>query len=154
VPVELRDPQLREAVLVHCRAERIKPPGRVDGIIGSARAVFEQRLCDRTLSRLDRVCVEALERLVANEGTGAVSVRAVLAELKADPGQVGLETLLREIDKLAAVRALGLPPGLFSDASEKLVEAWSALAARSYPSDLRAAPRPVRLTCATSCEFR
>ncbi|MDQ2706954.1 MAG: hypothetical protein M3Z25_04670 [Actinomycetota bacterium] len=33
--------------------------------------------------------------------------RALLAELKADPGQVGLETLLREIDKLAAVRALG-----------------------------------------------
>ena len=34
--------------------------------------------------------------------------RGLLAELKADPGQVGLETLLREIDKLAAVRALGL----------------------------------------------
>jgi hypothetical protein len=47
----------------------------VDGIIGSARAVFEQRLCDRTLSRLDQVCVEALERLVANEGTGAASGR-------------------------------------------------------------------------------
>jgi hypothetical protein len=121
-PVELRDPQLREAVLVHCRAERIEPPGRVDRIIGSARAVFEQRFCDRTLSRLDQVCVEALERLVADEDTGAVPGRALLAELKADPGQVGLETLLREIDKLAAVRALGLPPGLFSDASEKLVE--------------------------------
>jgi hypothetical protein len=117
--------------------------------------VFEQRFCDRTLSRLAQVCVEAaLERLVANEGTGAVPGRALLAELKADPGQVGLETLLREIDKLAAVRALGLPPGLFFDASEKLVEAWRALAARSYPSDLRAAPRPVRLTCATSCAFR
>jgi hypothetical protein len=75
-PVELRDPQLREAVLVHCRAERIEPPGRVDRIIGSARAVFEQRFCDRTLSRLDQVCVEALERLVADEGTGAVPGRA------------------------------------------------------------------------------
>ncbi|MGH3776487.1 MAG: hypothetical protein ACRDRR_12285 [Pseudonocardiaceae bacterium] len=81
--------------------------------------------------------------------------RALLAELKADPGQVGLETLLREIDKLAAVRALGLPPGLFSDASEKLVEAWRARAARSYPSDLRAAPRPVRLTLlAALCTLR
>jgi hypothetical protein len=75
-PVELRDPQLREAVLVHCRAERIEPPGRVDRIIGSARAVFEQRFCDRTLSRLDQVCVEALERLIADEGTGAVPGRA------------------------------------------------------------------------------
>jgi hypothetical protein len=44
----------------------------------------------------------------------------LLAELKTDPSQVGLETLLREVDKLAAVRALGLPAGLFTDPSEKL----------------------------------
>jgi hypothetical protein len=30
--------------------------------------------------------------------------------------------LLREVDKLGAVRALGLPAELFTDASEKLVE--------------------------------
>lgn len=79
----------------------------------------------------------------------------VLAELKTDPGQVGLETLLREIDKLAAVRALGLPPELFADASEKLVVAWRARAVRSYPSDFRAAPRPVRLTLlAALCTLR
>jgi hypothetical protein len=158
-PVELRDPPLREAVLVRCRAERIEPPGRMDRILGSARAMFEQRFCDRTLSRLDPACAEALARLVddgtANDGTGSVSGRALLAELKADPGPVGLETLLREIDKLSAVRALGLPAGLFADASEKLVEAWRAGAARSYPSDLRATPRPVRLTLlAALCAVR
>jgi hypothetical protein len=141
-PVELRDPQLREAVLVRCRVERIEPTRRVDQIIDSARAVFEQRFCDRTLSRLDQACAEALERLVADNGAESVSGPAVLAELKADPGQVGLETLLREVDKLAAVRALGLPAQLFTDVSEKLVEAWRARAIHSYPSDLRAAPRP------------
>jgi hypothetical protein len=41
-----------------------------------------------------------------------------------------LDTLLREIDKLIAVRTLGLPAGLFADASEKLVEAWRALGSR------------------------
>lgn len=70
----------------------------------------------------------------------------MLAELKADPVRVGLDTLLREVDKLGSVRAIGLPDGLFEDASEKLVEAWRARAARSYPSDLRTSPRPVRLT--------
>ena len=53
---------------------------------------------------------------------------------------------MREIDKLTAIRSLRLPADLFVDASEKLVEGWRARAARSYPSDLRAAPRPVRLT--------
>lgn len=153
-PVELRDPQLREALLVRCRAERIEPPGRVDRIISSARTVFEQRFCDRTLSRLGPVCTEAMERLVADDAAPTAG-RVLLAELKADPGQVGLETLLREIDKLSAVRALGLPAGLFADASEKLVEGWRARAARSYPSDLRAAPRPVRLTLlAALCALR
>ncbi|TDC88896.1 hypothetical protein E1161_22820 [Saccharopolyspora aridisoli] len=56
--------------------------------------------------------------------------------------QVGLETLLREIDKLTAVRQLGLPGGLFADASEKFVDAWRARAMRSYPSNLRAVRSP------------
>ena len=144
-PVELRDEQLREALLVRCRSERIEPPGRIERIIGSARAMFEQRFCERPTGRLGAHCVERLEALVTDE-----SGRALLAELKTDPGQVGLETLLREIGKLAAVRAIGLPAVLFADAAEKLVEAWRARAARSYPSDLRVAPTPVRLTLLAS----
>ena len=137
-PVELRDEQLREALVVRCRAERIEPPGRVDRIVGSARARFERQFCDRATARLGDRCIEQLEALVTETG--------LLADLKADPGQVSLETLLREIDKLAAVRALRLPPDLFADTSEKLVEAWRSRATRSYPSDLLAAPGPVRLT--------
>jgi hypothetical protein len=144
-PVELRDEQLREGLLVRCRSERIELPGRVERIIGSARAAFEQRFCERTTGRLSGQCVRRLEALVSEEAG-----RNLLAELKTDPGQVGLETLLREIDKLAAVRVIGLPTGLFSDASEKLVEAWRARAARSYPSDLRTAPPAVRLTLLAS----
>jgi hypothetical protein len=136
-PVELRDEQLREALLVRCSAERLEPPGRVDRIIGSARARSEQRFCEQVQVRLGDDCAERLEQLASRE---------LLAELKTDPGQVGLETLLREIDKLNAVRSLRLPADLFVDASEKLVEAWRARAARAYPSDLRATPRPVRLT--------
>jgi hypothetical protein len=70
----------------------------------------------------------------------------LLSELKADPGQVSLDTLLREIDKLKEVKALRLPAGLFADCSEQLVKAWRARASRSYPSDLAAAAQPARLT--------
>jgi TnpA family transposase len=138
-PVELRDEQLRDALLVRCRAERLEPPGRADRIIGSARNRFEQWFCERTAARLSDDCAQRLEQLTSTDSE-------LLAALKADPGQVGLETLLREIDKLAAVKAIGLPAGLFADCSERLVEAWRARAARSYPSDLAAMTRPVRLT--------
>jgi hypothetical protein len=108
-PVELRDEQLREALLVRCRSERIEPPGRVERVLGSARAAFEQRFCERTTGRLSATCVHRLEAMVTEEAG-----QNLLAELKSDPGQVGLETLLREIDKLAAVRVIGLPAGLFA----------------------------------------
>ena len=140
-PVELRDRQLREALLIRCRAERIEPPGRPDRIIGAARTLFEKSFCEVVVLRLGDAGAARLEDLIdVDEG------RRLLGELKADPGQVGLETLLREIEKLTAVMSLDLPDGLFADCSERLVEAWRARAARSYPSDLAAMPRPVRLT--------
>lgn len=142
-PVELREEQLREALLVRCRAERLEPPGRVDRIIRSSRTRFERQFCDVTVSRLADDCARRLEALVDGDGP---SRGGLLAGLKADPGQVSLDTLLREIDRLEAVKALRLPPGLFADCSERLVEAWRARATRSYPSDLAAAARPVRLT--------
>lgn len=141
-PVERRDEQLLEALAIRCRSERIEPPGRPDRIIGAARSVFEKTFCERIVRRLGEPGTQRLEVLVeAGSGRGGL-----LAELKADPGQVSLETLLREVDKLEAVKALQLPPGLFADCSERLVEAWRARATRSYTSDLAAAPQPVRLT--------
>ncbi|QGK70023.1 Tn3 family transposase [Allosaccharopolyspora coralli] len=142
-PVELREDRLRQAVLVRCRADGIEPPGRLDRIIGSARSTFEQRFCHRTVERLPEASVAALEVLIAEDDSAG---RGLLAELKADPGQIGLETVLAEIDKLTAVWQLGLPEGLFTDTSERLVVAWRARAMRSYPSDLRESPREVRLT--------
>nr|MDQ3316412.1 Tn3 family transposase [Actinomycetota bacterium] len=110
--------------------------------------------CETTLSRLPAESVARLEGLIAEEdarhGDGASGERrggrGMLAQLKADPVRVSLDTLLREVDKLGHVRAVELPNGLFAGSSERLVEAWRARAARSYPSDLRNSPRPVRLT--------
>lgn len=65
-------------------------------------------------------------------------------ELKSDPGQLGLETLMNEIGVLRRVRAL--PAGLFAGYSEKVVESWRARAARCYPSNLRASPESIRRT--------
>ena len=50
--VELVEDRLVEALLAHCRAERIEPPGRVERIVASARAQFDAWLCSRTVDRL------------------------------------------------------------------------------------------------------
>lgn len=127
-PVELNDGRVREALLARCRVEKVEPPGRAERIVGSARADFERLFCSRTVSRLSDYSVARLEELVASEALdGEVGA---FADLKSDPGTLGLETLLKEIDKLQRVRALGLPADLFADASEKLVASWRGRAAR------------------------
>lgn len=70
----------------------------------------------------------------------------MLALIKADAGEVSLETMLTEITKLQAVRAIGLPPGLFGDVAPKVVAGWRLRAAVEAPSHLRTHPEPLRLT--------
>jgi len=54
--------------------------------------------------------------------------------------------MLTEIDKLVAVRAIGLPASLFGDVAPKVVAAWRARAAVESPSHLRTHPVGLRLT--------
>jgi TnpA family transposase len=145
---ELGEERQREALLARCRAERLEPPGpsRLDRVLAAGRAAAEQRFCAQTVERLSADAIERLEELAASTHGDVGGGRGLLAELKADPGPLGLETLLTEIAKLGRVRAVGLPQGLFAGVSEKLVTAWRARAATQYPSDLQAMAQPVRLT--------
>jgi hypothetical protein len=148
-PVELSEDRVRDALLQRYRSEQVEPPrsSRIGRVLGSARAGHESDFTTRTVARLSPASCDRLEELVIESpGDEIGAARGFLAELKADPGRVGLKTLLSEIEKLQRVRAIGLPRDLFVDASERQLAAWRARAAKLYPSDLRAAPEPVRLT--------
>ncbi len=142
--VELADERLREALLARCRAERIEPPARVNRILGAARATVAERFTATTASRLSPATGLRLERLAGITGAEGPDPAAGmwLAELKADPGRVSRDTMAAELAKLARVRSLELPAGLFDGWSERLVAAWRTRAATEYPSDLRAHPQP------------
>ena len=66
--------------------------------------------------------------------------RNVLALIKAAPGNVSLDTMLVEIAKLEAIRAIGLPSDLFADVAPTVVAGWRARAAVESPSHLREHP--------------
>ena|GEM_PF-6190545 len=53
----------------------------------------------------------------------------MLALIKASPGNVSLESMMTEIGKLQAVRALDFPAGLFADVAPKVLDGWRARAA-------------------------
>ncbi len=100
--------------------------------MGAARRAADERLCDVVVARLVPETIAGLEELVADDenastvpsgpedGRAAVGGGvSLLAELKRDPGRLGLEALLTEIAKLERVRALGLAADLLSDFAER-----------------------------------
>jgi len=159
---ERRPDQVREQLLARCRAERIEPPERtrVERLVRSALHQAEEMLFARVLSRLANDAIIRLQTLVADDedtDTDAPSGthgRGVLGLIRASPGAVSLATVLGEIDKLQAARAIGLPDGLFVDIAPKVVDAWRARAAAEAPSHLRSHPTPTRLTLLAALVWR
>ena len=57
-----------------------------------------------------------------------------------------MKTCEEEAAKLALLRHIGLPAGLFADVAPKVLAAWRARAAMEAPSHLREHQDPVKLT--------
>ena len=127
------------------------PPGRlrIERILGSGRALFEQQFTAGTVERLpSETAIDALERLIPPAGQDEVSTAGLLVELKSDSGgKASLNTILEEIDKLERVRrdriACRSVRGLLGEAARGLA---SPGAGPAYPSDLRAMAAPIQLT--------
>lgn len=140
--------RVREQLLARCRDQRIEPPspGRIDRIVRSAVHQAEIALTTRIAARLSPATSERLRLLVTAAEHGEDEVEdSVLALVKSDPGNVSLESMLTEIKKLRAVRAIELPAGLFADVAPKVLTEWRARAAVESPSHLRSHPDALKL---------
>ena len=133
--------RVRVELLARCLAERIEPPtaGRIDRIVRSALHRGEELVVARVIARLPEVVHARLLALVAvaadddtehDDGDGP----AVLSSIRSEPGNVSLNTMLTEIAKLEAVRAVGLPAEVFADVAPRVVTAWRARAAVESPT--------------------
>jgi len=140
---ERREDRVREELLAQFCAERIEAPtpGRVLRMVRSALRTTEQTWTARISARLDgliRARVLALIAATSDEDVGggdqeedAESVGAmVLGLIKSEPGNVSLESVMAEIGKLEAVRAIGLPADLFADVAPRVVSGWRARGGR------------------------
>jgi TnpA family transposase len=139
-PVEQDRGRLQAALRRRCRSEGVEPPveAQIERVVNSAVRRHETAFAAQIVGRLGPGVCTALRGLMQSEGA--------LAEVKADPGPLGLDTLMSEIAKLTTVRALKLPRDLFADVSDRLVAAWRSRAARMFPSDFAACEPPVRYT--------
>ncbi|XVQ16114.1 DUF4158 domain-containing protein [Spirillospora sp. CA-255316] len=151
--------RVREELLRHCRQERIEPPtpDRVTRIVRSAlhvaeenwfaviAALLEEQVHGRVLGLVDFSpdddapdAGHAAQEYGSSPGADEEpDGESVLALIKAMPGNISLESMLRGMDKLTAIRAIGLPGDLFADVAPKVLASWRARAAVESPSHLR-----------------
>jgi hypothetical protein len=151
--IERRDQRVHDELLARCLADRIEPPspGRIDRIVRSALHRGEELLIARVAGRLPEPTRACLFALIAIDDDGGDHGEdrhgsAVLASIRSEPGNVSLNTMLAEIAKLEAVRAVGLPAGLFAGVAPKVLAGWRARAAVEAPSHLREHPPLMTLT--------
>jgi len=122
--------------------ERVSRPGeyRLDRILHSARVAHDDAALRRVADQLDAGMRERLDALLADAGEGTG-----FARLAADPGRVGLESLLAEIAKLDRLRGLALPPDLLRGAHPEQIKRFRRRAAIETAWELRRHPERIRL---------
>src|ERR1017187_3207388 len=124
---ERNQDRVREELFRRCRAEQIEPPApdRVTRIVRSAPHNAEETWFAVIASRVG--AAGATGRVSALAGADDDDQDSVLALVKSVPGNVSLNSMLTEIRKLLAIRAIGLPPGLFADVAPKVVSSiWAS----------------------------
>src|ERR1035441_6993290 len=124
---ERNQDRVREELFRRCRAEQIEPPApdRVTRIVRSALHNAEETWFAVIALRVG--AAGATGRVIALAGADDDDQDSVLALVKSVPGNVSLNSMLTEIRKLLAIRAIGLPPGLFADVAPKVVSSiWAS----------------------------
>lgn len=72
--------------------------------------------------------------------------QSVFNFLKTDPGRTSLKSIVKEIEKLQCIRALGLPTELFAFVPPKILTYYRRRASAETPGELRRHPIPIRYT--------
>jgi hypothetical protein len=121
---------------------RVTRPGsyRLDRLVAAARLAHDERAFRAVAAHLDAETRCRLDGLLADDGSGAAFSR-----LQADPGRVGLESLLAEIDKLDIVRSLRLPPDILKPNHPALIKRFRRRVATEAVWELRRHPERIRL---------
>jgi TnpA family transposase len=157
--------RLAVAVTERCRALRIEPPTpeRVQRLIRSATATYDERFCATILAQLTPEIRARLDALLDTSHLGVPEAptaevsdateagwggpsRSALAELKRDPGPLSLETVRAEVAKLETIRRLHLPSTLFHGVSPKLLDGYRQRVVAEDVRELRRHPLAVRST--------
>ena len=136
------DPVLSEHVLHWLRRNKVRPPGAVTltRIVASAEQEFESTLFSNVSEKLDNATRGRLDAFLQNSDNEP----AALVAIKKDPGRIGLSSVMKEIDKLDALRQLGLSQDIVHGLHPKLRDRYRQRTATESAWHLRRRPSAIR----------
>ncbi|WP_253806498.1 Tn3 family transposase [Paenibacillus polymyxa] len=148
---------LVDTVYRRFREMKIVPPtpDRIERLIKTSIRTYEGQFFQATLEKLPVASLAKLDALVDRnaflddedlEGARSSDVILSIHEMKADPGKPGVESVLKEVSKLRAIRNLELPDELFRDIPFKALIKYRQRTATEDLRELRRHPNPTRYT--------
>jgi TnpA family transposase len=142
LPSEPNSTALEDQIGAWFARSRVTRPGsyRLDRVVAAARLAHDERTFRTVAAHLDAETRCRLDGLLADDGSGTAFTR-----LQADPGRVGLESLLAEIGKLDIVRSLRLPPDILKPHHPELIKRFRRRVATESVWELRRHPERIRL---------
>lgn len=152
LPLGLSFDALKAQVYQRFRQLKIEPPvwKELERLIRSAARAYDREFCRGIASQLSAQTGKNLDALLDTESPLADETghfrQSQLNQIKRDPGRLGLNSLLAEIDKLHCIQALGLPDSLFTSVAPKLVQQYRRRASTEPPRELRRHPSAIRYT--------
>ena len=114
--------RLRDLIRAECRTRALEAPDDIAALIDTGLMAYEAQIYTVIVTRLAPDVQSRLDALLIAEPVAEEEEELPLGLIRHDPGPVGVESAMREIAKLRALRAIGLPPDLFQGYPPKLVE--------------------------------
>ena len=156
--------QLKAVAYTRSRAMSCEPPtpDRLERILRSALAAYEDRWCADIFAQLAPTTITALDALLtttlpaeptAEPTEPTAAPRTVLQVLKTDPGPLRVATAYDEVAKLRHLRTLDLPANLFASVPPRILVALRQRVAVEEPYELRRHPAPQRATLLAAFSF-
>jgi TnpA family transposase len=138
LPKEPSADTLEERITAWLLQSKVDRPGdyRFDRTVRSAKHAHDERVFADVLARLDVETRGRLDAFLADEA---------FDQVRADPGRVGLKSLLGETEKLKRLRELGLPAGILKPFQAELVKRFRRRAATESVWELARHPDEIRL---------
>lgn len=122
--------------------------------ISSALNVFETELCARIFKSLTKANKESLLDLLIPQEKRSPGF-LYLRDLKQDTGNVSLEFILEEIEKIKRIQEIGLSASLFNSIPPRLLEKYKARIMSERPGEIYNHKGPIKYaTLAIFCHVR